>query len=162
MIMRLLLFTFVAALAVAGDSFKGVCVGVVDGDTIDVLVDGRESVRVRLALIDSPEKKQPFCEASKKYMSSLVYMTTVRVDVVELDQYGRTVGDVSVGKTNVCEASVRAGMSWYNPAYGESSRLNRAMKAARKERGGLWVDPLPKPPWEFKREKKRRADAKNF
>ena len=39
--------------------FSGVVVSVLDGDTVDVLVDSKP-VRVRLAEIDAPEKAQAF------------------------------------------------------------------------------------------------------
>lgn len=51
--MRALLAVSSAAWA----DFAGSVVGVIDGDTIDVLVENRP-VRVRLAQIDAPERKQ--------------------------------------------------------------------------------------------------------
>ena len=48
--------------------FSGQVVGVLDGDTIDVLVD-RSPVRVRLHGIDCPEKSAPFGNQAKKFAS---------------------------------------------------------------------------------------------
>lgn len=44
----------------------GRVVGVSDGDTINVLVDNHDHLKVRLVGIDAPEKSQPFGSASKK------------------------------------------------------------------------------------------------
>ena len=59
----LLAFTLVYQLAVPiasnASSFTGKVVGVIDGDTIDVLHNG-QSERVRLNGIDCPEKGQAF------------------------------------------------------------------------------------------------------
>lgn len=41
-------------------------VGVVDGDTIRCLTDDNALLKVRLAQIDAPEKKQAFGQVSKK------------------------------------------------------------------------------------------------
>lgn len=45
---------------------EGRVVGVSDGDTITVLVGEHDSVKVRLAGIDAPEKAQPFGSVSKR------------------------------------------------------------------------------------------------
>ena len=72
---------------------------VVDGDTIDVLVDGREE-RVRLTGIDTPERERRdtgtpaecFAAESTSFTESLVPVgTPVRLerDIVGRDDYGR-------------------------------------------------------------------------
>ena len=50
------------------DTLVGKTVGISDGDTITVLVDRRE-VKVRVAGIDAPEKKQAFGQRSKESLS---------------------------------------------------------------------------------------------
>ncbi len=45
-------------------------VGVTDGDTITVRISGKQ-VKVRLAGIDAPERKQAFGSASKEQLSEL-------------------------------------------------------------------------------------------
>ncbi len=68
---KILLFTSLFILLIASSSFAatftGKVVRVLDGDTIEVLVNTKP-VRVRLADIDCPEKKQPFGNAAKKNM----------------------------------------------------------------------------------------------
>jgi len=55
----LLLFTVQANAA----SFTGKLVKVLDGDTVEVMHDGKAE-RIRLAQIDCPEKNQPFGQAA--------------------------------------------------------------------------------------------------
>ena len=50
---------FLAFASLAHAELSGSVVAILDGDTIDVLVD-RNPVRVRLAQIDAPEKRQAF------------------------------------------------------------------------------------------------------
>ena len=95
-----------AALVVASTAyadFTGKVVSVADGDTITVLRD-REQIKIRLAGIDAPEKKQPFGNASKQRMSELVFGKEVRVDDRKKDRYERTIGRVWVASAE-CEAS---------------------------------------------------------
>ena len=77
----------------SGPGFTGQVVGVLDGDTIDVLVD-RSPVRVRLHGIDCPEKSAPFGNQAKKFASDLAFKKTVTVYTTDVDRYGRIVGKV--------------------------------------------------------------------
>lgn len=81
---------------------KATVVAVIDGDTIDVEIGGREE-RVRLIGIDTPETKRPDTpvecfgpEASAFTATLLPPGTTVRIDrdIVGRDDYGRLLGYV--------------------------------------------------------------------
>lgn len=79
-----------AASAVARETIViGRVVGVHDGDTITVLVDGKESLKIRLNGIDAPETKQPFGARAKEELSGLVFGKTVEVTVQATDRYER-------------------------------------------------------------------------
>lgn len=71
-------------------------VGVHDGDTITVLTDGREQIKVRLDAIDAPELGQAYGQASKKALSELVFGKQVTIVTKKHDRYGRTIGHVIV------------------------------------------------------------------
>ena len=51
------------------DTFRGLVVGITDGDTIKVLKDDKEQIKVRLVEIDAPEKRQAFGNRSKQTLS---------------------------------------------------------------------------------------------
>ena len=90
----LLLFQLLVTPAIASDkTFSGKVVKVSDGDTIQVMHEGKAE-KIRLAGIDCPEKKQPFGQAAKKFTSTLVVQKIVTVQVETMDRYGRTVGEV--------------------------------------------------------------------
>ena len=78
-------------------------VGLVDGDTIDVLTDAKKTVRIRLHGIDCPERGQPFGSTAKTFLSKLVFgndvVIVVRSD--KLDKYDRVIGDVIASGANV-------------------------------------------------------------
>jgi endonuclease YncB( thermonuclease family) len=146
------LFAFFCV-SVFGETFKGKCVGVYDGDTIHVLRDGVD-VKVRLLGIDCPEKKQDFGEVAKKATSELCFGSEVRVEWEDLDRYGRTLGTVFCNGTNVCGELVGRGLAWHFKKYSDDSRLSALEKRARKYRLGLWSQEGAVPPWDFRPVKK--------
>jgi endonuclease YncB( thermonuclease family) len=126
-------------------------VGISDGDTITILHDNREQERIRFYGIDCPEKSQAFGQKAKQYASSLVYGKTVSIRVMDQDKYGRTVAWVYAGTINVNAELVRAGFAWHYRKYSKDSGLQRLEDEARLARRGLWVDPNPVPPWEYRK-----------
>jgi endonuclease YncB( thermonuclease family) len=140
------------------DQFSGRVVGVIDGDTIDVMRGGR-AVRGRLYGVDAPESRQPFGGASKRFLSSLVFGKTVSVRVQTIDRYGRSVVRVAVDGADVSLEIIRAGMGWHYKTYSKDASYAAAEVEARSGRRGLWDGPVPTPPWAFRRAKvKPQAD----
>lgn len=150
-----------AALAIAlpalSAELAGKVVGVLDGDTIDVLTPAKELVRVRLAGIDAPEKKQAFGNTAKQKLSDLAFSRNVVVDWQKRDRYGRIVGKVLIAGIDVDLEMVKAGLAWHYRKYMKeqpmADRLSymQAETVARERRLGLWSDSMPVPPWEFRR-----------
>jgi micrococcal nuclease len=142
------------ATAEAG-AFEGEVVGVLDGDTLDVLRDGR-AVRVRLAEIDCPEKKQAFGQRAKQRASELAFGKSVRVETTTVDRYGRSVARVRLPDgRSLNEALLRDGLAWWYRQYSKDARLGALEEEARGAKRGLWAAPSPTPPWEFRKERRR-------
>jgi len=141
---------------------SGRIVGVSDGDTVSLLTEQRENLRIRLATIDSPEKAQDFGARAKDSLSDLVFNKNVEVEVRSKDRYGRLVGVIRVGGTDVNLEQIKRGMAWHYTQYSkeqppaEKRVYADAELAARRARVGLWVDPSPVPPWDFRREKRQK------
>lgn len=137
------------------DLLEGKVVGVTDGDTITVLVD-RHEVKVRVAGIDAPEKKQPFGQRSKEHLSNCAFGKSVAVEWSKTDRYGRTIGKVTVDGVDCGLRQVQDGMAWHYKAYArEQTLVDRAAYAdaeaqAVAHKAGLWSDSHPMPPWEFR------------
>lgn len=129
--------------------FAGPVIAILDGDTIDVLID-RQPVRVRLAQIDAPEKRQAFGTRSRQALSSLVFRQSVTVADAGRDRYGRVLGTVYVSGVNVNAEMVRQGMAWVYRQYATDRSLFALEDEARTGRRGLWADPSPVPPWQFR------------
>jgi endonuclease YncB( thermonuclease family) len=124
----------------------GRVVAVHDGDTITVLVAGRD-IRVRLAGIDAPERGQPFRNASRHALEAQVAGREVRVVERGRDGYGRVLGRVYVGPVDVNAEQVRAGYAWVFRRFAQDPALLALEAEAKAAQRGLWRDRKPVPPW---------------
>ncbi len=137
------------------DELRGRVVGVADGDTLTVLDAGQQQIKVRLAEIDAPEKAQPYGQRAKQSLSAMCFKQAAIIDSNGRDRYGRTIGRVRCGGTDVNAEQIRRGMAWVYDRYATDKRLYPVQTEAQKARRGLWADAAPVPPWEWR--KSRRA-----
>lgn len=142
------------------EELSGKVIGVTDGDTIKLLVNGHDQVKIRLAEIDAPEKKQPFGTQSKKSLSDLIYNKDVIVSTSKKDRYNRTIGTIFYKNSNINSEQVRRGMAWVYRQYNKDPNLLEIENSARISKIGLWIDPNPVPPWEWRRKKKGNRAVK--
>lgn len=140
-----------------GFEFSGQCVRILDGDTIDVLYQGKPQ-RIRLAEVDTPEtgkgKKgsQPFGQAATRYVRKVCGGETVSVKVVDRDRYRRLIAHVYLPDGRSLNRDlVQNGLAWWYRQYSKDASLGVLEAEARAARRGLWADPNPIPPWEWRR-----------
>lgn len=150
---------------VHADTLVGHVVGVTDGDTITLLDAFKEQHKIRVAGIDAPEKKQPFGQRSKEALSDLAYDQNLSVEWTKKDRYGRIVGKlINKQGRDLNLEQVRGGMAWHYKKYEkeqtpEDRRLYAAAEdAARAKRVGLWADPNPVPPWDYRKAKRNGGE----
>ncbi|MBW2492972.1 MAG: thermonuclease family protein [Deltaproteobacteria bacterium] len=132
--------------------WHGIVVGVSDGDTITVLHEGKGE-KIRLYGIDAPEKGQAFSKKAKQFTSSMVYGKTVKVETKDTDQYGCTVAIVYVDGQSLNEALVKNGFAWVYRKYCKEEFCEDWLNleiVARYGKIGLWSEPNPIPPWDFR------------
>ena len=124
--------------------------GVSDGDTFYVRLDG-SSVRVRLAEVDAPEKRQPFGRRSEQALRALLGSGPVVLRWSELDRSGRILAHAEAGGLDVGREMVRGGWAWTYTAYARDPMLPGLERTARAQRAGLWADAAPVAPWEWRK-----------
>lgn len=133
---------------------------VADGDTLTVATRDGRKVKVRLYGIDAPEVRhegtpgQPGGVEARQALKSLTLGRNVRVDILEVDTHGRSVGIVSEAGVNINLVMVREGWAWAYRWYLSApyaSEFIEAEREARARRLGLWKRANPSPPWEFRR-----------
>lgn len=149
---RLLLFLLLFALPSLAISatLQGRVVGVADGDTVTILTPERQQVKIRLGQIDAPEKAQPFGQRSKQSLSDLIFGKEVRVRVETTDRYGRTVGRIFQDSLDVNLEQVKRGLAWAYRQYLTDKIFLEAEHDAKAAKIGLWSEPNPTPPWEYR------------
>jgi len=154
--------------AAHADVLIGRVIRVIDGDTL--LLDNPNGPRqsVRIAGIDAPEPAQPYGRESREYLARLVSVGEVRAECPQLDHRKSVVCKVlahptdctTCGRTiDVGLAQISAGMAWWYRRYEleqspkERNLYEAAEKTARDNGRGLWADPKPVAPWEWRRER---------
>ena len=140
-------------------TFEGRVVGVQDGDTITVLDSSNANHRIRLLGIDAPEKGQAFGNRSGENLSQGIFNRVVTIEWSKHDRYGRIVGKVVLEGQDISLEQIKTGMAWHYKYYQddqprEDRQLYAAAEiAARATNVGLWIDPNPIPPWDFRRQR---------
>jgi len=136
---------------------KGKIVKVADGDTVTLIAENKEKVRIRLLGIDAPEKGQDYGTKARQYLSDLCYGKYVTVQYAEKDQYDRILGVVYVDGMNVNEEMVRQGLAWYYRHFVDDPRLDSLEQLARTEKRNIWSRKNPISPFEFRKKKRNRV-----
>ena len=150
-----------AANGCAPNMLSGIGYRVVDGDTIKLKSQNDEIITVRLDQIDAPEKSQPWGNRSKQQLFALVGNKALCVSGRSHDRYGRLVGEIFVGKTDVNREMVRVGGAWAYRKYLRDQSLLALENEARAAKRGLWTMPLAQTiaPWEYRAAKRNALPA---
>lgn len=136
-------------------TLHGVVAHVVDGDTLDVVVQ-RQTLRVRLAAVDAPERGQYDYQGAKNTLQATLGLPVV-LTTVGPKSHGRLVALVFVLGMDVGLAQAANGHAWLDPRYAphnltpvQYQHYREAVASARKNQLGLWAIESPMPPWEFR------------
>ena len=141
----------------------GTVENIVDGDTLDVLLDSG-TIRVRMHGIDTPERGQPFYKEAKDALTDLVSGEAVQLQPIGQPSYDRMVARVYLGDLDVNAEQVKQGMAYAERRFlaqvadGEAYCVFEA--DARAAKRGFWALPWDDriAPWEWR----RRGEADEF
>lgn len=136
--------------------FTGRIVRVINGDSVVLLTEDRQEVKIRLAGIDCPEKKQDYGQKATIFVRELCCNKVVRVCTAGTDVHDRILGILYVDSINVNEALVRHGLAWHYVRYSGSHRLDSLGQLARKEKLNIWSMDKLVPPWEYRKLNKKK------
>jgi len=155
-----LLIVFLAittAFSADTSTFRAKVIGVLDGDTIEVLRD-KSPVHIRLYGIDCPEHDQDFGTRAKQFTSDKVFGKTVEVVPMDQDRYERLVAKIYIDRKYLNQMIVAEGFAWwYQRCAPKDDDLQIAENGARASSKGLWSHPDPIPPWDFRKKKSPRT-----
>ena len=136
-------------------TYEGKVIKVTDGDSINILYEGK-TLRIQLAEIDAPERRQPFWKMSREALADYVAGKEVQIIEVDIDRYKRVVGQVYLGDFWVNGALVRGGYVYVYPKYATSKQLYEYEAEAKESQAGIWKLPENErmKPWEWRKRKK--------
>ena len=130
-----------------------------DGDTITI-TSGAQKIRMRLACIDAPETSQtPYGMESRQALQKLLPIgAEVTVRTKATDRYGRTVGEVLKGTTNINQSLVESGNAfvyWQYISGCDRQTYSHLENDARLKRLSVWSVPDGiQRPWDYRRNRK--------
>lgn len=143
----------------AADKIAGYVRAVYDGDTVLLATRNNNKLKVRLYGIDAPETRkpdkpgQPFGDVAKRTLMYKIMGREVTAEIVDTDQYDRSVVILRYQGRDINREMVSEGMAWAYRQYlkgAYTSEYIDAEEQARRRRKGLWRDNNPLPPWEFR------------
>lgn len=149
----LILFVFLATSTLyCQKSFFGKVIGIKDGDTVVVIDSLNNQTTLRLAEVDCPEKSQAFGTKAKQFTSNQIYLKQIRYIVTDIDRYGRSIAKIYYDNNKyLSEEIIKNGFGWQYKKYSTSKLLTKLEEEARKNKRGLWIDPNPIYPSDFRR-----------
>lgn len=149
--------SIVSAQARPASTYTAYVVRIIDGDTIHV----RDTTGVRLAMIDAPERKQPFGTESTKKLSELLRQGTVRLKVKCIDKYNREVAFVYCEGKDVSAEMLKEGMALhYHMNFDKCEIYDKFEAAAKRCHKGLWSQEKIEKPWDYRRKHKAQEELK--
>lgn len=152
---RLILFGAILLMSFQTNVMEGIVTNVLDGDTIEVTVDGKV-VLIRLNGVDCPEDGQGFSAKARQFTTLHSLKKKVKIEKVDVDPRGRSVANVMLEDgTNLSYMIVSNGYGWHYKKFSKDTKLGELEAEARKKKIGLWIEENPVSPWDFREKKKK-------
>ena len=148
----LALFFCTFAYCFALDSnYNGICVRVLDGDTVDIADEGQTLHRIRITGLDAPELTQPYGQQAKAELKELILGKEITVVPMGVDKYDRELAclriQTIVGQIDVAECMINRGA-----AFDWGGKYYKAQEYAKEYSIGVWSDTkFQERPWFYRR-----------
>jgi len=147
----------------ANKIIHGKVTAITDGDTFKLLTKDSTLIRVRLANVDCPERKQPFSTKAKQFVSDAIFGDNINISVLKKDRYGRFIANVIYSDSlNLSEELVKHGLAWHYVKYSSDNTLQAKEDTAKENKIGLWQDPTSIAPWVWRANKKEASRLKKL
>src|SRR3546814_598537 len=97
-----------------------------------------KQTKIRLYGIDCPDRGQDFGTVATKFRGDKLHEQTVKIKVMNIDRYRRTVGIVYVNREDVNLALLKAGLAWHYKVYDKTIEYAQAETKAKNNKFELW------------------------
>jgi micrococcal nuclease len=127
-----------------------------EGDRLTIHHQGRKDI-VYLRDVDCPELKQPYGKQAKHATAAYIANREVVVRNLKRDRQGRMTADILLPDgRQVAHELVKEGLAWVQRGGSGDQALKDMEELARAAGTGLWAEPHPVPPWQWKSTKPAR------
>lgn len=128
---------------------------VIDGDTIHVQDADGKIHKIRLAMLDAPEKTQPYGDIATQKLKDLVLFRTVEIKFKCTDKYQREVAYVFCKEIDISAEMLKQGMAMHYHLLRENcSTYDNCEKEAKAHKLGIWQQEKVETPWDYRRRMK--------
>lgn len=143
-------------------AYTGRVIKVIDGDTITILNNNKQ-IKIRLYGIDAPEKKQPYGNKAKQFLSKFIFNKMVDIEPFNTDRYGRVVAIITYSEVKgnsyiINEELIKNGMAWVYEKYCKEPYKYKWLilqEKAKINKIGLWTQNNPNNPEDFRKHNKK-------
>ena len=132
-----------------------------DGDTVTCIDATGAPQKIRLVGIDAPEFDQPYGRASRAALEGKIGNRLVRVTGTARDRYGRLLGTLWIDTRNINRELVSEGEAWEFGGFSPDRDLVEQELNAREARRGLWADPEPMSPTQWRNTHRHHVHPEN-
>lgn len=131
--------------------FTAKVIGVIDGNTIEVIDANDETYTFMLSEVDCPEMGQELSAEAKAFTSDLILKKKVIIERAGKDWLGNKLAVIKYKNGRVLhEEILKKGMGW---ASKKSSNQSASLQSGAKDQSiGIWSVDEPTPPWIFRRQ----------
>jgi micrococcal nuclease len=139
-----------AASAQSQEPWSGKVAAIEDSATLEIVHEGK-SERLRLAGAAPPELDQPWGRQANEFVKENALGQVVIVEPQGVDHKKRPLAHIILPDGRDLGAEmVKEGLAWHYRRWSKNPLLGDMEKDARDDRRGLWQDPDPVPPWEWR------------
>jgi endonuclease YncB( thermonuclease family) len=132
------------------EPWSGKVVAIEDAATLEIVQGGRTE-RLRLAGAAPPELDQPWGRQANEFVKENALGQVVTVEPQGVDHKQRPLAHIILPDGRDLGAEmVKDGLAWHYRRWSKNPLLGDMEKDARDDRRGLWQDPKPVPPWEWR------------
>jgi endonuclease YncB( thermonuclease family) len=142
---------------------KGKVVGVIDGDTVTVLVESKAQKQIRIKGIDAPEKEQLFGNNAREYLTNILLNKKIIVEYSTLNVERQILGKIILDGKDIGLGMIESGFAWFCEEHKselteeEISLYSLSQSKAQSNTLGLWQNPNPTSPWKFREQTEKKS-----
>jgi micrococcal nuclease len=140
-----------SSLVWANEMISGKVVTVIDGNTLEVFTSEKETYKILLFGVDSPELGQEFGDKAKRYLEKLILDKNVTIEIQGKDRLGNRLGIILIEGEDPRMQLLEEGLAWTSERQ-PIQEFETIKEKAREKGKGLWKEQEPTPPWIFRRQ----------